>query len=50
MIADIDFDPQSGPARSLDLGDRGVGGHVPRLGLEFLVRAQVEVSDRDLGP
>jgi hypothetical protein len=37
VVADIDLDPQSGATRRLNLGDRGVGGHVLRLGLEFLI-------------
>src|SRR5271170_7569559 len=44
LITDIDLDPQSGTARSLDLGDRAVAGHVLRLGLELLMRAQIQVS------
>jgi len=50
VITDIDLDPQSGAARCLNLGDRAVAGHVLRLSLEFLIRVQVEVGDRDLGP
>jgi hypothetical protein len=50
VVTDIDLDPQSGATRCLDLGDRGVRRHVLGLGLEFLKRAQVQVSDRDLGP
>jgi hypothetical protein len=48
VVTDIDLDPQSGAARCLNLGDGAIGGHV--LGLEFLIRAQVQISDRDLAP
>src|SRR6516162_10440621 len=47
VVADINLDPQSGAACGLDLGDRAVGGHILRLGLEFLIRAQVQIGDRD---
>jgi hypothetical protein len=50
VIADIDLDSQSSPARRLDLHDRAVSGHFLGLGLEFLIRVQVQVGDRDLGP
>jgi len=49
MIADIDFDSQGGTARCLNLGGRTLGSHVLRLGLEFLIRVQVEVGYRDFG-
>jgi hypothetical protein len=49
MVTDIDLDAYGNTARSLDLGDGGVRRHVLGLGLEFLIRAQVEVGDRDLG-
>src|SRR5262249_1824087 len=38
------------PTTSLDLSDRGLGGHVLPLGLESPVLAQVEVGDRTLAP
>jgi hypothetical protein len=41
---DIHLDPKSGAARRLNLGDGAVRG----LGL--LIRAEVQVGDRDLGP
>ena len=47
MIADIDFDAQRNAARSLDLRDRALGGHVLRLGVELPVRLQIEVGDCD---
>jgi hypothetical protein len=50
MVTDIDLDSESDTARSRDLGDGAVGSHVLRLGLELLIRAQVKVGDRDLGP
>jgi len=49
VIRDIDLDPQCGAAHRLDLGDGAIGGHFLRLGLEFLVGVQVQVSDGDLG-
>jgi hypothetical protein len=49
VITDIHLDTQRGSTRRLDLGNRALGGHVFRLGLELLVRAQIEVSDGDLG-
>ena len=36
LVADIDLDPESSATRRLDLGGGAVGGHVLRLGLEFL--------------
>jgi len=50
MIADIDFDAQSNAARSLDLRDRTLGGHVLRLGFKLLVGPQVEIRDRNFCP
>ena len=47
-ICDIDLDPESGAAHRLDFGERAFGGHAARLGVEFLICAQIEVSDRDL--
>src|SRR5262249_20319260 len=49
VVADIYLDAQGGPACRLNLGDRTRGSHVLRLGLEFLVRSQVQVGHRDLG-
>ena len=50
VIADVDFHSQGDTARCLNLGDRTLGSHVLRLGLELLIRVQVEVSYRDFGP
>jgi hypothetical protein len=36
LVTNIDLKPQSGATHGLDL-DRAVGGHVVRLGLEFLI-------------
>ena len=44
----MDLDPQSGAARSLDLCDRAVAGHILGFDFEFLVRVQVKVGDCDL--
>jgi exodeoxyribonuclease V alpha subunit len=49
VVTHIDLDPQCRPARCLDLGDGIYTGHILRLGLELLVRTQVEVGDRQLG-
>ncbi len=49
VVRDIDFDPDRGAAHRLDLRDRAVAGHILRLGLELLVRVQVEIGDSDLG-
>jgi len=38
VVTDINLDPESSAARSLNLGDGAVGGHVLGFGLEFLVR------------
>jgi hypothetical protein len=45
VVTDSDLDADGSTARRLDLSDRAVGGHVLGLGLEFLIRAQVQVGD-----
>jgi hypothetical protein len=47
MIPDINLDAHGSATRRLDLADRAVGGHVLGLDLEFLMRVQVQVGDRD---
>jgi hypothetical protein len=44
VVTDIHLDPKSGAARRLNLGDGAVRG----LGL--LIRAEVQVGDRGVGP
>src|SRR5437868_15258565 len=48
MVTDINLDTYGSAARRLNLGDRAVGGHVLGPGLEFLIRAWVQVGHRDL--
>jgi hypothetical protein len=50
VVGHIDLDPQCGATHRLDLSDGAVAGHVLGLGLEFLIRVQVEVGDCDFGP
>ena len=49
-VMDIDLNTDGGAARRLDLHDCAIAAHVLRLGLEFFIRAQIHIGDRDLGP
>jgi hypothetical protein len=49
-VMDIDLNTDGGAARGLDLHDCAIAAHVLRLGLEFFIRAQIHIGDRDLGP
>ena len=47
FVGDVHLDPDGLPAAGIDFIDRAVAGHGFGLGLEFFVRSQVEVGDRD---